>query len=237
MTEIIRIPTEEIQPDLDALMRIQKMTSPESIRPEIRDQAQQALALFRQLAEPVAVLMPIGRDEFEPVYHGLGKNESPGPIESVYKQAKYLALFAGTVGQRICDKIAELFRLNEFVLGNFLDAAASEGTDRISHRLEARLASCLSGENRITSTDRVLAYSPGYCGWHISAQKRLFAILRPEQIGITLRDSFLMEPLKSISGVLVAGPAEIHRFEGVYPFCSACRSQTCRVRAGLLTDN
>ncbi len=237
MNEIIRIATADILPDLEALLKTQKMDSSRPIRQEIRVQALQALALFENLAEPRAIMKRIGRDEFEPIYQGLGRNDSPGPIELVYRQARNLALFAGTIGSRICDKIAELFRSNEFVTGNFLDAAASEGTDRISHLLENRFSSLLSNEDRIMPEDKVLAYSPGYCGWHISAQKALFAILRPERIGISLRDSFLMEPLKSISGVLVAGPAEIHRFDGVYPFCSACRSQTCRVRAQFIAKD
>ena len=63
----------------------------------------------------------------------------------------------------------------------------------------------------------VLRYSPGYCGWHISGQRRLFAHLRPERIGITLHDSYLMEPLKSVSGVLIAGAKEIHAFADTYP--------------------
>ena len=233
MNEIFRIPTADVLPDLEALLKTQKMDSSRAIRQEIKAQALQALALFDDLAEPRALMMRIGRDEFAPIYQGLGRNDSPGPIERVYQQGRDMALFAATIGSQICVRIAELFRSNEFVKGNFLDAAASEGTDRISHLLENRFSSLLSHEHRIASNDMVLAYSPGYCGWHISAQKALFAALRPEQIGISLRDSFLMEPLKSISGVLVAGPAEIHRFEDVYPFCSTCRSQTCRIRAQL----
>ena len=56
----------------------------------------------------------------------------------------------------------------------------------------------------------VLRYSPGYCGWHVSGQINLFNTLTPEKIGITLGESCLMNPLKSVSGVLVAGPPNIH---------------------------
>jgi hypothetical protein len=78
--------------------------------------------------------------------------------------------------------------------------------------------------------DVFLRYSPGYCGWDITGQRQLFQALRPEEIGITLRESCLMEPLKSISGVLVAARPEVHRFDNNYPFCSACTTQTCRSR-------
>ena len=62
--------------------------------------------------------------------------------------------------------------------------------------------------------------------------KFLSFVLRhnPDEIGITLRDSFLMEPLKSISGVVVAGPAEIHVFDDDYPFCEDCDTRGCRRR-------
>jgi hypothetical protein len=75
-----------------------------------------------------------------------------------------------------------------------------------------------------------LRYSPGYCGWDITGQRQLFQALRPEEVGITLRESCLMEPLKSISGVLVAARPEAHRFDNTYPFCTTCTTQTCRSR-------
>ncbi len=81
-----------------------------------------------------------------------------------------------------------------------------------------------------------LRYSPGYCGWDITGQRKLFRALRPEEVGVTLRESCLMEPLKSISGVLVAARPEDHRFDNTYPFCSACTTQTCRSRIAALEE-
>jgi hypothetical protein len=82
-----------------------------------------------------------------------------------------------------------------------------------------------------------LRYSPGYCGWDITGQRQLFQALRPEEIGITLRESCLMEPLKSISGVLVAARPEDHRFDNTYPFCSACTTKTCRSRTAEMRNS
>jgi hypothetical protein len=39
-----------------------------------------------------------------------------------------------------------------------------------------------------------------------------------------------MEPLKSVSGVIAAGPAEIHDFEMTYSFCRDCVTKSCRER-------
>jgi hypothetical protein len=77
---------------------------------------------------------------------------------------------------------------------------------------------------------RVLPYSPGYCGWHVSGQAKLFEVLRPQRIGISLNASHLMVPLKSVSGVLVAAEPEVHDFDIDFEFCSDCADQECRGR-------
>jgi hypothetical protein len=83
----------------------------------------------------------------------------------------------------------------------------------------------------------VLPYSPGYCGWHVTGQRRLFDRLEPQRIGVTLNSSCLMQPLKSVSGVLVIGPSSIHEFDNDFDFCALCSTYQCRARIGLLTDD
>ena len=52
----------------------------------------------------------------------------------------------------------------------------------------------------------------------------------PERIGVSQRDSFVMEPLKSVSGVLIAGPGEPHDLPTDYLCCGECETQGCRER-------
>ena len=106
-----------------------------------------------------------------------------------------------------------------------LDAVASAAADRLADLLAARCETA-SGEERI----RVLPYSPGYCGWHVSGQRALFAYLDPSDIGVLLNASCLMQPLKSVSAVLVGGAADIHKFRPTYAFCEPCQDKHCRGR-------
>ena len=84
--------------------------------------------------------------------------------------------------------------------------------------------------DRAAAAWRSRRYSPGYCGWHITAQRKLFAALQPAAIGVSLNASCLMEPLKSVSGVILAGPPAIHEFEAGFPFCRQCRDRSCGAR-------
>jgi cobalamin-dependent methionine synthase I len=106
-----------------------------------------------------------------------------------------------------------------------LDAVASAGADLLADRLAERYRQRLAG--RGMDATRVLPYSPGYCGWPTRGQRSLFDALRPEEVGVTLNDSCLMSPIKTVSGVLVAGPGEAHRFRPDFPFCDDCRTHEC----------
>jgi hypothetical protein len=64
----------------------------------------------------------------------------------------------------------------------------------------------------------------------VSGQKRLFRHLAPADAGIELRESFLMEPLKSISGAIISGKKEIFRFDDSFSFCGSCAEHECRER-------
>jgi len=46
-------------------------------------------------------------------------------------------------------------------------------------------------------------FSPGYRGWHVHEQRKLFLLLKPEdKIGVTLTEGDLMIPEKSTSGIM-----------------------------------
>lgn len=234
MNTLTDISTSDILPSLDAVLRLQGVPPGAEVQSQIMSLGKKALLLFSDLADPKAMVVRIESHEFEPIFQGIGLNSIPTPIEHVYQKSQFMALFAATVGPALGAKIKELFAAGEFALGSLLDSAASNGTDLISRILEKRLKEDTVRRSRIGANAVVMAYSPGYCGWHISAQKKLFEFLHPEKIGITLRDSFLMEPLKSISGVLVAGPREIHLFDDSFPCCADCKARSCHARMDAL---
>jgi hypothetical protein len=187
------------------------------------------LEQFQEQADPRGMSRAVTPGEFAGIFHGQGQNAPSTPLEKIYPRAERLSLFVFTLGMRISESIQRLFAGNDFALGSVLDAVASVAADNAGRAAE-RQAERDSGGRGDGSPLRAFLYSPGYCGWHISGQKKLFACLDPGKIGVRLNESFLMTPLKSISGVLVAGPAGIHHVPEAYPFCARCQSPVCRER-------
>lgn len=230
MSMTLTFSTEELMPERDAVLANQGIPAGEAVSTEVDGLYVRALELLVEFAAPAGILREISRADFEAVYRGEGRNEPSTPVGDILAKAENLALFAVTLGPRIGREITERFVSSEFARGAMLDAAASAATDKLAEVAAGRFADALAREQRATSDTAVLGYSPGYCGWDISGQRKLFEFLQPERIGISLTDSFLMRPLKSVSGVLIAGPKTIHDFQMSYPFCTQCAPRGCRER-------
>jgi hypothetical protein len=220
----------EIIPTQAAVFEAMGVNQASNNRHKLSGILSESLQLFTSLANPVNIVTKIGLDEFSEIYHGEGQNEEDNVLMHIYPRAENLELFALTLGEKVSTKIEDLFQENEYPTGYMLDSIASIAADKAAEILQDKTLEILKKENLAGEATRVLSYSPGYCGWHISGQKKLFKYLEPGKIGISLTASYLMTPIKSVSGVLVAGSDEIHRFTPNYPFCKSCLTHSCLQR-------
>jgi hypothetical protein len=221
---VFRFTAGECVPQTGAVLAAQGM--PPALSGRTSRLFEQALHLFRELAAPAAVCEEVGREDFGRIYQGEGRNAAETPLALAYPQAERLDLFCVTLGQAISSETGRRFEEGDFALGFVLDAVASAGAERLCDLVQQRWSDVRRMGN--PESEVVLRYSPGYCGWHVTGQRRLFERLRPGEVGVTLRESCLMEPLKSVSGVLVAGSARPDACEDEYPFCADCTSRACR---------
>ena len=73
-----------------------------------------------------------------------------------------------------------------------------------------------------------LPYSPGYCGMELTEQTKLFALLEGRRVGVSLSSSCLMNPIKSVSGLIGLGPADQVQQYGSP--CDRCDIAKCDMR-------
>ena len=196
----------------------------------VRELIDGAGSSFLEAAAPRGLWQDVSTSDLEIVYRGDGGNDAATPLEVVLEEARSLALFAVTVGEDISDRIARLFEGGELAEGYLLDQVASFAADEMAQEAARRFAR----EHGAGAAEAVLPYSPGYCGWNVSGQRALFARLEPAEIGITLNESCLMQPIKSVSGVLVLAPLEAHDISPSFPCCASCTTLDCQERVAAL---
>ena len=193
------------------------------VPPEVEDLFEQGIEEFKKLSSPTGFYKPIIKKELDNIYVGLGQNETETPIELIYKRSDHLALFICTLGEKVSSRIDVLMKEKDYPLGYMLDRIASESAELAVEKAEQHFADQ-------TNSEKALLYSPGYCGWHITAQEKIFEFLKPETIGVTINESSLMTPVKSVSGILMAGSKSNHNFKNNYSFCKSCQNFACRER-------
>lgn len=222
MSTPVDIPGREVFPDRASLLGAADRSRSDASRRRQEKSADLALSLLNNEGKLRALLSPVSSEDFKTVFHGEGRNEDPAPLAHIFPKARRLELFIVTLGEAVSEDIARLHREGDYPTEHFLDEAASRSIQEAVAFLERRGAE--------KPAEASLAYSPGYCGWHVSGQRRLLTSLDAGAVGVSFNDGFMMTPVKSASGVIVSGDPEIHDFTNAYSFCAACETQNCRDR-------
>jgi hypothetical protein len=230
MHPITTYPSSTPTPDRRTILSAQGIPDDVSVPDRVAALIDEGFEIFSDLVDAAGTRAEVSIEEFGTIYGGDGRNALRTPLEGIFPDAQGLALFAVTIGEAVCGEIRRLFADGDPALGYTLDTIASAGAEKLADTMARDYQGSVSQSDPNLSGTRVLPYSPGYCGWHVSGQQRLFEVLEPERIGISLNDSFLMRPQKSVSGVLVAADKETHDFDIDFAFCSDCADQDCRER-------
>jgi hypothetical protein len=235
MRHIIRLNADEIIPTREEVLKSQGMTG-RKVPDRILALLDSAMELFRELAEPKGIFQQWPIDDFDNVFEGEGLNDPDGPVRIIVPKADAIALFVATLGDALFNKSSELFKQGGAALGYILDAVNSAAGEQLGKMMGKRFIQLLPEELRAKKVLVSQYYCPGHCGWHISGQEKLFEAVRPEEIGIDLKASHAMYPLKSISGVLIVGDMDIHRFKPKFSFCKDCKEHKCVERLAILEN-
>lgn len=151
----------------------------------------------------------------------MGRTLDIGKIiaRSLRGSQRYL-FFVATAGEEFEEYQKRLKIKGDMVRIFIADALGSVIAECAADRMETAAQRLLDSYG-LQRTNR---FSPGYCGWHVSQQHRLFSLFPdPAPCGVTLTDSSLMIPIKSVSGVIGVGE-KVRRLD--YS-CSLCDFAQC----------
>ena len=141
---------------------------------------------------------------------------------SLIKKSDSIAVFLCTAGEDILIRSRKAMAEGDLLTGYIYDVVGSEIVESAVDLMQNELKkSVISSGKKITNR-----YSPGYCGWDVAEQHKLFQLVSSNFCGIRLIESALMYPIKSVSGII--GIGENVKFN-LYT-CDLCKSKNCIYR-------
>ena len=147
-------------------------------------------------------------------------------LSQALKRSDELVCFVATVGSGIDDQIVGLMAANHLSEAYVLDAMGSVAVENMVEQFhQGQEAKCATQNKSVT-----LRFSPGYCDWPVTEQKKLFGLFDSESTGVKLLDSCLMEPRKSISGVFGLSHTVNPHASPPYNPCQDCKKTDCIAR-------
>lgn len=143
-------------------------------------------------------------------------------VTSFIRESEHFLFFIVTAGKGIELESQRFLHGTEPLLGYIYDVIGSltveTALEKFLYKIEEDF---IKTELKTTNP-----YSPGYCGWPISDQTKLFALFSDKNCGIRLSETCLMDPIKSISGIIGIGK-NIKK----QPYsCAICDAKNCLYR-------
>lgn len=143
-------------------------------------------------------------------------------ITSQLVGSEMLGALVVSAGPLVTERSQKLIQAGSQLEGYIVDAIGSLAVEKTADFVQSYL------EDQIYQIGLKLtnSLSPGYCGWDVSEQFKLFSLLPDNFCGVRINESCLMIPIKSISAIIGIG----RNVEKVpYP-CSSCSIDICHKR-------
>lgn len=147
-------------------------------------------------------------------------------LSRTMRDSQEIVCFVGTIGKGIEKEIKKLMKQKRLSEAYVLDAMGSVMVENLVQQFQSKLRKHYKAQNKAVS----LPFSPGYCDWPVTEQRKLFQLMEPQKVGVELTDSCLMKPRKSISGVVGLFPGHNGQELGDYNPCLACQKLDCTAR-------
>lgn len=216
--------------DIDIEINIEDLLKPlgyddrESIQPAIMDQIVSETDECLQMMKGAMIYASaqIGRVDGDASVGGV-KLEDETLLDAL-DGAEALAVGVCTVGAEIDKLIKECFDSGDYLRGMIADVVGSRAVENIADKCATHI--CTEARERKLSPTKHL--SPGYGKWDVSGQRAVFSLIDPSPIDVTLNESCMMTPQKSVSFALPLREGESQLNDK--PACHECGFKNCAFR-------
>lgn len=143
-------------------------------------------------------------------------------VSLMLRSAEKIVLFACTLSERLDNIITKYKSNNQYLEAYLMDITGTVIIGKTAEKVLEQIKNNKAFEGyKITNT-----ISPGNCGWPVEEQKKLFSLLPDSFLNISLNESGMMHPVKSLTGVIGIGERVIYK----QTECRYCKSRNCPYR-------
>lgn len=138
------------------------------------------------------------------------------------KGSEKIAVFLCTAGNKIGEISKEHMQNGNLLEGYIYDTIGSLAVEKAMDMIQESFRK----EMKAMGYEITNRYSPGYCGWETAGQFDLFRLFPSGFCHVTLNDSALMNPIKTVSGVIGIGKNVVYNDYN----CDLCELTNCIYR-------
>jgi len=172
-------------------------------KPSVRAEWDAALDDALALVRPAAIWESFAIREFrhERLVLANGTKIGGGPVADVVAGASHLVVGICTAGMEISRQVKEHQANGARLRAWFLDELGSWAADQVRQQL----CRTIEAEAEAKGWRASASLSPGESEWSVAEQKVMFSLLDASPIGVTLNESMVMSPIKSLSLIVGIG--------------------------------
>ncbi len=148
-------------------------------------------------------------------------------IAKAMQECFTVVCFVATIDVGVEQLVKDLMERKRMAEAYVLDSMGSVAVENMVSQFHLSMEERYKKERKSVT----LRFSPGYCDWNLREQKKLFSLFDDEKVNVSLhKESYLMAPRKSVSGIFGVLPFDRGGTIATYNPCKDCGSQDCTSR-------
>lgn len=176
-------------------------------RPSVREDWEIAMAESQTLVQPAAIweMVPIREFRHNRLVMANGAVLTGGPIAQVMSGAEQLIVGVCTSGEPISRAAITAKQSGSLMRAMFYEMFGAYVVGMVRQQMVEMFEREIKSQGLHIST----MLSPGESTWPVSQQAELFTLVDASRIGVSLTDTMMMNPMKSLSMVMGFGPNQL----------------------------
>ncbi|MFC1522492.1 vitamin B12 dependent-methionine synthase activation domain-containing protein [Elusimicrobiota bacterium] len=141
-------------------------------------------------------------------------------VSFAFNNSRYAIPFVCTIGDDV-EKRLNFYKKKKDPIRTWLfDLICSYFTEKLADKMQEKVA------NTFKNMSATRRFSPGYCSWKLSEQKKVFKFFKDSYVNVSLNKGYMMHPRKSVSGIF----GLVEKTDKQNNPCTICPNKKCQER-------